>query len=135
MRGDAAPTVETANMGAKYGILSDMPLVDFYCLAKMTSACIAQMRASGSPVYRNLTLTHYDCRVCAVRQAKDDTFCKEDYKVWAGPRKAGELRPGLYIRYIAERGDLGCWPVTRIGPAFTELLIDSFSKVGPPASS
>ncbi len=135
MRGDDAPMVSTANVGAKYGILSDIPLADFIFLAKMTAACITQMRATGRPVYRNVTPLRYDCRVCAVGPAKDDAFLREDYNVWSGPRKAGVMRPGLYIRYVADWGQLGCRPVTRFGPSRTELPIDSFAKVGPPPSS
>jgi hypothetical protein len=116
MRGDDAPTVTSANIGAKYGILSDIPLGEILCLAKMIAACTAQMQSSGERVYRNFPLFHYDCRICAVGSVKDEDFCQEDYKVWSGPRKAGFLRPGLYLRYNLGRGELGCWPAGRIGP-------------------
>jgi hypothetical protein len=135
MRGDRAPLVPCENIGAKYGILPDMYLGDFYSLAKVIAACIALMQGSGCRVYRNLTLAHYDCRICAVPSAADEGFCKEDYKVWSAPRKEGAMRPGLYLRYIWERGELGCWPVTRIGPSYTEQLLDAFNQGLPGASS
>jgi hypothetical protein len=127
-RGDSAPLAPTANIGAKYGILSDMPLMDILCLAKLITACIARLEIAGEPVCRNLPLAHYDCRICAVRSATEDGFCKEDCKVWSGPRKAGEMRPGLYIRYIRDHGDLRCWPVTRIGPSYSELVLGSVGQ-------
>jgi hypothetical protein len=126
VRGDDAPTASSENIGAKYGILSDISLAEIWRIAKLMAACIMQTQASGEPVYRNLDLAHYDCRICAVGSARDNDFCLEDYKVWAGPRKVGAMRPGLYFRHIGEQGDLGCWPVSRIGPSYTERLLDSF---------
>ncbi len=98
-------------------------MVDSYCLAKLASACVIEMMASGEPVCRNLSLVHYDCRICAVKSEKEECYFKEDYNVWSGPRKEGVLRPRLYIRYSMGKGNFGCWPVTRTGPSYTELLL------------
>jgi hypothetical protein len=134
-RGEEAPTVTTENVGAKYGILSDVDLGEFYCLSKYVAACVRLMRTSRQPVSRNLELVRYDCRVCAVPSCTHDDLCKEDFKVWAAPRRECRMRSGIYIRYIAESGALACWPIARFGPSYTEMILDVPKPEKPAVSS
>ncbi len=133
-RGDEALVATSANIGASYGILSDMHLGEIYCLAKLIVSCNSMMRILNQPVCRNVELARYDCRICSVPSVKHDGFCQEDFKVWSSPRKLGTYRPGLYFRHIQESGELVCWPVNRFGPSFTELMLNIRSEHLPASS-
>jgi hypothetical protein len=135
VRGENAPTAIGENIGARYGILSDMALGDVSIIAKALTVCVELAQMSKEPRFMDLDLRDYDCRVGAAERAESEALFKQTFEAWAIPRRAGAERPGLFIYYIREMTEVRCWPVPRIGPSYTERLLDSLRQPPPGASS
>jgi hypothetical protein len=130
-RDDNAPTVDSGNVGAKYGILSDMYLGDILTLAKAIVIGIESTRSNDKLSLMDLRLTHHDCGVCVARLAASEPDYRKAFEEWARPRKVGLKRPGLFFLFVQQTGSLGCWPVLRNGPSYTELVLDDFHRPFP----
>jgi hypothetical protein len=100
-----APTVDTENVGAKYGILSDMYLGDLLKIAQLIAIGIEQVQNSDKLALFDLRLAHHDCGICVARTAASKPECMAAFNEWSAPRKTGQARPGVFLRYICE---LGC---------------------------
>ncbi len=128
MRGGAAPLAPEENIGAKYGILSDIDLEEYFILAKALMIVVELSRRSRNPEYLELSLQTYDCAICVAQRSSDESYCRATFEIWAAPRKAGTARPGLFFWQVAEKAFFYCYPVTRIGPSSTEQLLDTISR-------
>jgi hypothetical protein len=128
------PIVHGENIGAAFGILADMDYANFGAIAKAIAICEELSKRKGEPVSMELSLSDYDCQVCAAQRVTDAPYLKETYEAWAKPRLADEQRPGLFFSRIMETGHLGMDAVSRSGPSYTEQLLDNFNQPDSPSS-
>ncbi len=95
------PVAYSENIGAKYAMLADMDVTDFFALGKSLGICTRLVQTTSESQYIPLGLAHYDCGVLVVETRKNLDECKEAHKSMVSQRKAGTMRPGMdfYLCY------------------------------------
>ncbi len=122
------PVAYSENIGAKYAMLADMDVTDFFALGKSLGICTRLVQTTSESQYIPLGLAHYDCGVLVVETRKNLDECKEAHKSMVSQRKAGTMRPGMDFTYVMETGRMSFSAVPRSGPSQLEQVLDTFGK-------